>query len=211
MDVDYCAKSQRYYLIKWSSSSRCRFSLTECALVVGPVLIDSCEFRRPSYEMLRAALSIGASCTIGDVVCQHLSDFTYDARRTAAFALSGLCVLGPLSYTIMSSATARFPGSSTDAILKRVIAMQLIEPMRIGPFLPMPLLLQGAPPEQAVDKLRSDLLPTVVRSWSVFTAPLVFCFVYLRPENRVPLMATVGACWNTYMSYVTHRTGETPR
>ena len=61
--------------------------------------------------MQRAMLSISASCTIGDIFCQTLSstETQYDVRRTVAFALSGLLVLGPTSYGILSSATA-LPG-----------------------------------------------------------------------------------------------------
>ena len=154
--------------------------------------------------MLRASLSICASCTIGDVVCQHLSDAAYDARRTAAFATSGLCVLGPVSYTILSTATALLPGSSTLEITRRILLIQLVEPIRIGAFLPATALLAGSSVEAAVDKARRDTLPTVWRSWCVFTPVLFVAFRHLRAENRVPLLASVGAIWNSYMSYVAY-------
>ena len=155
--------------------------------------------------MLRATLSIGASCTIGDVVCQSLSDHEYDLRRTAAFAASGLLVLGPLSYGILNTATALFPGSSTFSIARRILAIQACEPLRIGIFLPTPLLLSGVSVDHALDKAKNDAFPTAIRSWFVFTPFLFIGFRYLRPENRIPLLASVGACWNSYMSFVTHR------
>ena len=122
-------------------------------------------------------------------MCQSLStNDAYDAWRTCAFGLSGLLVLGPVSHGILSTATKAFPGSGTGTILRRVLAIQLAEPLRIGLFLPTPLLMMGASTERARDKIETDLLPTVVRSWCVFTAPLCFGFVYLRPENRIPLL-----------------------
>ena len=156
---------------------------------------------------LRGITSIGASCTIGDVVCQSLSktDGGYDVRRTAVFAASGLFVLGPVSYSIITFGTHVVPGTSLAAVLQRVTLVQCLEPLRLGLFLPTPLLLSGASFEAAAEKLRADLAPTVMRSWCVFTAPLIFGFVYLRPENRVPMMGVVGACWNTYMSWVVAR------
>ena len=156
--------------------------------------------------MLRASLSIGASCSIGDVACQLLTGRSdLDPRRTAAFAASGLVVLGPVSYGILSTMTALVPGSSTSAILRRVLAVQIVEPLRIGIFLPWPSLLSGSTTESALEKVICDTLPTTLRSWCVFTPVLFVSFRYLRPENRVPLLASVGACWNTYLSWVANR------
>ena len=157
--------------------------------------------------MQRAMLSISASCTIGDIFCQTLSstETQYDVRRTVAFALSGLLVLGPTSYGILSSATALCPGTSTAAVARRILAIQLCEPVRLGLFMPMPLLLSGVPADLALEKAKRDTLPTTVRSWVVFTPFLYIGFVHLRPENRIPLLSAVGACWNSYMSWVTYR------
>ena len=68
--------------------------------------------------MLRACGSICASCTIGDVACQHFSPRHghFEPRRTAAFAASGFFVLGPVSYTFLTTATSLFPGASTAAL-----------------------------------------------------------------------------------------------
>ena len=122
-----------------------------------------------------------------------------------AFAASGFLVLGPLSYTILSSASTLFPGTSTAIILQRIFAIQLVEPIRIGTFLPTTSLMAGASWEHALEKAQADTMPTVVRSWCVFTPFLFVAMRYLPLENRVPLLASVGAVWNTYMSFVAHR------
>ena len=164
--------------------------------------------------MLRASLSIGASCSVGDAVCQHLSSSSeWDAKRTASFAASGLFVLGPISYGILTTATRLVPGTSTLELVRRIVLIQAIEPFRMGIFLPTTVLLSGAAEskplkrsiDQAIEKVRSDALPTALRSWCVFTPVLFISFRYMRPENRVPLLACVGAAWNSYMSYVAHR------
>ena len=78
--------------------------------------------------MLRACTSI---CSIGDAACQVFQGEhnKYELRRTAAFAASGFFVLGPLSYTILSTATALIPGSGTVVIAKRVLAISCAEPI----------------------------------------------------------------------------------
>ena len=156
--------------------------------------------------MQRACFSVCASCSVGDLVCQTLNSSQYDARRTAGFAASGLFVLGPLSYAILSHATVLVPGSSTRSVVARIATIQAVEPLRLGSFLAVTVLFSGRGLEEAIDKVRADTLPTTVRSWAVFTPFLFLTFRFMRPENRVPLMACVGACWNSYMSWVSHRT-----
>ena len=126
-------------------------------------------------------------------------------HRTATFAASGFCVLGPLSFGILSTATRMIPGGSTGAIAKRVLAISCAEPLRLGTFLPATVLFQGGSAEAAIAKARTETADAVVKSWLVFTAPLFLSFRYLRPENRVPLLSCVGACWNTYLSYIANR------
>ena len=157
--------------------------------------------------MLRACTSICISCSIGDAACQVFQGEhnKYELRRTAAFAASGFFVLGPLSYTILSTATALIPGSGTVVIAKRVLAISCAEPIRLGVFLPTTILFQGFDLETAVAKAYAETPHAVVKSWLVFTGPLFVGFRYLRPENRVPLLSCVGACWNTYLSYIANR------
>ena len=169
---------------------------------------EGCRPHQPP-PMLRACTSISASCSIGDAACQHFggSSDAYDLHRTAAFAASGFLVLGPISYGILSSAAAFIPGSSTMVIAKRVLAIQCAEPFRLGFFLPMTVLLQGQPLDAAVAKARDETPHATVKSWLVFTMPLFVSFRYMRPENRVPLLSCIGACWNTYLSYIANRRG----
>ena len=158
--------------------------------------------------MLRAMTSIGASCSIGDVACQLLqeSKMPYEPQRTAAFAAAGFIVLGPVSYAILTSATAIIPGSSTAAIAKRILLISALEPLRLGIFLPSTVIFQGdLSTEIAIEKMKAETLPASLKSWMVFTAPLFIGFRYLKPENRVPLLSCVGACWNTYLSWLSHR------
>lgn len=92
-------------------------------------------------------------------------------------------------------------------IAKRVLAIQCAEPFRLGFFLPMTVLLQGQPLDAAVAKARDETPHATVKSWLVFTMPLFVSFRYMRPENRVPLLSCIGACWNTYLSYIANRRG----
>lgn len=87
--------------------------------------------------MLRGSASVCASCTIGDIVCQSLQRSyarkeppAYDVWRTASFATSGLAVLGPLSYGILTACTKAVPGSSTAAIVGRVGLITAVESTR---------------------------------------------------------------------------------
>ena len=161
---------------------------------------------RPTV-MLRACSSISISCSIGDAACQFFQGEhdKYELRRTAAFAASGFFVLGPLSYSILSTAAAFIPGSGTVVTAKRVLAISCAEPIRLGLFLPTTVLLQGFDLDAAVAKAWAETPHAVVKSWLVFTGPLFVGFRYLRPENRVPLLSCVGACWNTYLSYIANR------
>ena len=111
-------------------------------------------------------------------------------------------MLGPVSYTFLTTATSLFPGASTAAIARRIFAISCLEPIRLGVFLPATQLFQGHSVERALQKARNETLGATWRSWAVFTVPLFVGFRYLRPENRVPLLSAVGACWNTYLSWL---------
>ena len=110
-----------------------------------------------------------------------------------------------MSYTILSTSTRIFPGSSNAAIARKIAFISSCEPLRLGIFLPTTILFQGLPAEQALAKAKSETLPATVKSWMVFTAPLYVSLRFMSPENRVPLMSFFGACWNTYMSWLSHR------
>ena len=98
---------------------------------------------------------------------------------------------------------SRWPaGARTAAIARRIFAISCLEPIRLGVFLPATQLFQGHSVARALQKARDETLGATWRSWSVFTVPLFVGFRYLRPENRVPLLSAVGACWTTYLSWL---------
>ena len=103
---------------------------------------------------------------------------------------------------LVAAREAAVPGASTAAIARRIFAISCLEPIRLGVFLPATQLFQGYSVERALQKARDETLGATWRSWAVFTVPLFVGFRYLRPENRVPLLSAVGACWNTYLSWL---------
>jgi len=165
--------------------------------------------------MMRGSASICASCTIGDIICQGLQISnarnarkkapTFDLWRTASFATSGLLVMGPLSYSILTVCTKVVPGSSTAAIVGRVGLITALEPARLATFIGAHSLISGRSMQEARHKVECETIPTYLRSCLVWPPFLFVAFRFLRHENRIPLMASIGCVWNTYMSYVTSR------
>ena len=62
--------------------------------------------------------------------------------------------------------------------------------------------------QEARQKVECDTMPTYLRSCLVWPPFLFVAFRFLKHENRIPLMASVGCLWNTYISFVASRQGH---
>ena len=100
---------------------------------------------------------VGVSSAIADTVCQRMTTDTVDLRRTAAFAATGFFVTGPGGFALFSFAEKVAPGVAVGQILKKMVAMQSAEPLRLSSvfFVTAGVFLWGGGRRDARDATRA--------------------------------------------------------
>ena len=120
--------------------------------------------------LLNNMLTMGASLTVGDVVCQCIqmrdttegpsspSDQEFDLARTARMGFAGFAVQGPLIHWMYSKADVLFgtkPGLGT--VLRKVAFASAFAPVHISALFGAVILLSGKTAAEATDKVVNDM------------------------------------------------------
>jgi len=158
----------------------------------------------------RAGLVSGTAMLVGDATCQvienleNLEAFRFDARRTAAFAGTGLLASGPMVHCLFVGLerVALLQGTGTKAILGKMAVDIATAPVRIGTTFSVNEVLSGRGVDSAVARVKKDVVPTWKVGVMVFP-PVTWClFRYIQPANRVPVQSALGVVWSIYMAWV---------
>jgi len=140
----------------------------------------------------------------GDVICQRIAgEEEMDTSRVARMGATGLCVSGPLSFTLHHVFERLAPGASAIAICKKLfLTLTVTAPIQVTSTLgAVTLLSPGKSTADAEAKVKQELVPTIISSipyWGVFHT-----FNYRHtPVHRRPVMSSLaGVFWNIYISW----------
>ncbi|RKP12122.1 hypothetical protein BJ684DRAFT_11963 [Piptocephalis cylindrospora] len=147
-----------------------------------------------------------------------------DPRRTIRFALYGMAMT-PLVHTWFTLLDRSFPlpglhspnmgktnGTSValpgmwTQVLKRVAADQLIyAPFGLLVFFTAMGLFEGHDLNGVRRKIRDNFSHGLLANWAVWPAVQLINFRYVPLFYRVPFVGAVGILWNTFLSWLNHR------
>lgn len=162
-----------------------------------------------AVPLLKSAGIIGVSMGAGDAVCQALQyGAVVDTRRTAVMGFIGATISGPLSHTWNVLLERRLPGTTNVIIAKKIMANSVYAFFFSLPimFSAVTLLQRGEAGEKrtiqdAVDKVKRDLLPTFAAGtlyWPVFNFAV---FKFVSANNRAVASSLIGVVWSVFISY----------
>ncbi|KAF7436613.1 Protein required for ethanol metabolism [Pleurotus ostreatus] len=162
---------------------------------------NSALIRRP---MLAQCLTGGILFGAGDFIAQQaverrgLSD--HDLSRTARLTFYGGCLFGPtLTKWYQFLGRIQF-ASPTKAVIYRVwLDQALLTPASIPFFFGAMSILEGKP-HDAIPRITSAYVPTLLRNWCVFLPTQIINFWLVPPHLRFVVVSVVGLFWNTYLS-----------
>ena len=155
----------------------------------------------------------------GDAITQTFvhPQSTYDYVRTAKMASYGLIMIGPtlhLWYKVLDRYVARkYPANyvqtkrekTMNAIRQMVVDQTLFAPLALVQFLGYMGLIEGKPIQSIVDKLKVDMMPTLVANWYLWPAVQMINFALIPLQYRVLFVNSVSIVWNAYLSHVQHK------
>jgi hypothetical protein len=155
-----------------------------------------------------------------DLVCQYgeqqrlghrLSD-NFDSLRSARFTALGALLVSPTLHYWYGYLGRAVPGTTARDAMKRLFHDQVFfAPAFIPTFFFANLLLEGKP-EEFVDKVKQDLLSTVVTNYIVWIPAQFVNFRYIPPNLQVLFSNTIGFFWNIFLSYMANRSvGDVPQ
>ncbi|KAF9473053.1 hypothetical protein BDN70DRAFT_843888 [Pholiota conissans] len=156
--------------------------------------------RKPmATQCITAAVLFGA----GDIVAQQAVEGkgrNHDFMRTARLTFYGGALFGPAMTTWYSFLNRiKFP-SPTKALIYRVwLDQALLTPIAVGFFYSSMSILEGKP-EEAVERVQTAYVPTLMRNWGVFIPTQIINFSLTPPHLRFVVVSVVSLFWNTYLS-----------
>ncbi|KAI9229985.1 MAG: hypothetical protein DHS80DRAFT_13127 [Piptocephalis tieghemiana] len=157
-----------------------------------------------------------------------LLSFSVDHRRTFRFAMYGMA-MAPLVHTWFSFLERSFPlpdpsasgtwmggkGNGTSGVmpsgmwgqvLKRVAADQLIyAPFGMLVFFTTMGFFEGHDLPGIRRKIRDNFTHGLLANWALWPAVQLINFRYVPLFYRVPFVGAVGILWNTFLSWLNHR------
>jgi hypothetical protein len=145
----------------------------------------------------------------GDVLSQFVEGKdTWDAPRTAHFALIGLVFEAPALHYWYQYLKKVFPGKTAKSIAGRVLWDQLaFNPPYLVIFLTMVWKSEGIDNEKIPDLLKNTFPSALVANWIVWTPAQIFTFGWVPGKYQVLATNVVAFGWNAYLSFCSHPHG----
>lgn len=146
----------------------------------------------------------------GDVFSQFIEGKeTWDAPRTARFALIGMIFEAPALHFWYQYLKKVFPGRTAKPIAQRVIWDQLaFNPPYLVIFLTMVWTSEGKALGEIPDLMKNTLPTTMVANWLVWTPVQIFTFGWVPGKYQVLATNVVALAWNAYLSFCSHAHGS---
>lgn len=153
------------------------------------------------HPLIVKSLTAGLLNAIADLVCQVLVErvSAVDLRRLLSFVAIGLFMSGPgLHYWFgILKNFVTVPGMG--GVLLRTAADQLVfTPLGVVGFFVVLLNLEGRQAELP-DKLRKDVIETVIANWKVWIPFQLVNFGFVPPQLQVAAAGVLGMVWSVFI------------
>jgi hypothetical protein len=178
-----------------------------------------------THPLLTKGVSSGIIAGTGDVICQYLvakletqtqkqqhnsndNDNTtlflwwWDGVRTARFVVLGAFLVAPIIHVWYGALATRIPGSTSVAVVKRVVVDQFVmAPLFIPTWLACLWTLEGDTP--SMDRMVETAPAILVANWVLWIPMQVINFGMVPLKFQVLFSNVVALAWNCYLSYST--------
>ena len=176
-----------------------------------------------TYPIFTKCVTSGIISGSGDVLCQYLNRSGNDTRcnfiRSMRFTVLGAFLVAPTVHVWYGFLMTRFPGSSIQAISKRLFCDQgLFAPIFTPTFISCLTVLEhisGKDTDYKAngytnnfsshfrDRLR-DSPEAIVMGWQIWVPSMAIMFAAIPSKYQVLYSNCVGFIWNAYLSWKTH-------
>ncbi|KAA6429931.1 hypothetical protein WJX79_000232 [Trebouxia sp. C0005] len=161
-----------------------------------------------THPVMKAAYTSGSLSLAGDLIAQLYSkrgnnvgseSIAWD--RSARMGTFGLFFYGPYQHWWYGLLNQQWPLKSTYHFLTKVTLNQLaLGPIVTTVVFTWNLLLQQRASE-VPDKLKRDLVPTMVNGWKFWVPAASINFWVVPLQSQVLYMSVCGLLWTAYLSY----------
>ncbi|KNC82726.1 hypothetical protein SARC_04997 [Sphaeroforma arctica JP610] len=176
-------------------------------------------------DWVRTCTVVGIEMTAGDVFCQNLEHKqlvsqrdelqnkannvqVYDYARTAAMALTGAAITGPLVHLMVASNERIYPGNSVRAVIVKASINLIWSPLLIAATLSGSMWLRGKSNTEIKQKIDVDFLPTCVTGLGFWPPVNIVQYAFVPLKWRASAGACAGGIWSTYLSYQSTKAHE---
>lgn len=169
--------------------------------------------------ILTKSITAGIIAFAADVVCQTVFPTPEKAKipwkdridwnRTFNFTLLSTCVFPPITHYWYEFLSTKIIGNNFTSAIKRVACDQILfAPLMIAAFFAFTLFMEGKT-NKIQDKLRLDLLPTLLANFTVWIPAQLINFSVIQPQLRVLWANMIGFFWSVYLSKASFKHRQT--
>ncbi|KAL5021864.1 hypothetical protein ScPMuIL_001019 [Solemya velum] len=173
--------------------------------------------------------TVGCLLAVGDCVTQNIERISktrskqkglgtdkdawkYNWPRTGRMFSMGL-VLGPFNHLWYNIVIDRLvKGTGVKVVFKKILGDQFVAaPFFCSSFFMGMGLMEGGGVEGAMAEVRKNFVTVYLMDWCVWPPAQFINFYFLPAKMRVVYVSFITLCWNTFLSYIKHKTPETER
>lgn len=153
--------------------------------------------------MLKRCLVSGVVVAAGDVLCQSITNPTYDGLRTIRFAIVGTTLHAPYwFYGFRFIDKLPLGGQTLMSAFRRSIATQiLLSPPYFILFYGWLGVLEGLTYQQILEEKQQPIMDTVQRGLIFWPIVNSINFRFMLPNHRLHYVTVAGVFWNAAVSY----------